>query len=1721
MIEQNLQSLMASKGRQPLVRVFRYLEALNERNNPPQRDVKNYEFNIWFNQLPNHDNVSVSTEEYVLRIKRPIMTPCPPPPGSTKPWLSDGWDKPQAEPRIKSPEGMGEDSPKFEDEPERVQEFITWIQRWRSWAPVRKVENTIEKLYQDLYEQFSILERDGERYELLIGDGIAQWKLPEGDIRHPLLLQPVELTFDAPQAEFTVSETGRPVELYTGILRSEEIDPRTLAKARAQVSEKPEIQQLETVETLAFLKGLATSLDESGEFVEKEPSSIDDQLKIFLSPVLFRRNRNAGLSQAIKQVLDDLEEDGDGGSLPNWMDGPPEGLMRFVGLDTRGEEVSGPSTGSVGEAPEYDEETYFTKPANHEQFQIVRKLRTTGCVLVQGPPGTGKTHTIANLIGHLLAEGKSVLVTSHTTKALAVLADKVAKPLQPLCVSVLESDRENRNRVETVVQSMAEKLSIEKEVFARQARELKEVRSKLLARLRELRRQLRAARASEYQPIAYLGELISPLDAAKEVYALASSHGWIPGLLADEDNVPLTPTELLELYESNVTITPEDEANFPEIIPVLTVLESPDTFEETVVKVAELRRADLSIPNSIQTRPFPNDDEVLIVAINQILETLQFLDHEEARWKREIVELTIRGDGEAWLKLAGDAESLFTSAQAVEDLLLRVAPRWDPEPNFIEATTRCREIEEHLKIGKKLTRTILFLKQPWAKLIKSLRVADGEASTPDHFVAGRNQLEIQRKRKEFSRVWNGKMEGIDGPRVEGLQPERGATPFVADISSCVKWKSEKWPSLESVIQPTGLSIESAVLASPAVQGSTATVDRLIHALRDFVLVALYRIQSRMQHDRLEIILHDSKNRAQQLSVQFPGVPLIQQLAQAAEEEDADGYRHAMSLLRELYSRGPKIESRRALLKRLAALAPEWSQSVRLREGIHGLSKPPLEPVAAWRWKRLEQELTKRAQVSIQSLVTSIATKREECETTTGLLVEALSWGGLAERTTPSMRSSLTGYVQTLKRMGKGTGKRVPRLILDAQKLMAESRQAVPVWIMPLNRLMESFNVGKTKFDVVIVDEASQLDLYGLLAMYMARQVIIVGDDKQVEPLAVGTKLEDVQALIDEHLDGIPRGHLWDGQLSVYSLADGAFEPIRLREHFRCVPDIIRFSNQLSYDGSILPLREEAGVQTFPFVVPIYVPGAFIEGRTNRKEAEQLVMLLKACCERPEYAGKTFGVINLVGDEKSPQVELVSRLARQHIGDVELQSRKFRCGNSAQFQGDERDIMFLSIVDVPANGPLSLRTDDLFKKRYNVAASRARDQMWVIYSVDPNTDLKASDLRRELIVYALDPKAQDRLLKEKEGATESDFERRVLTRLMNAGFQSLEPQYWVGAYRLDFAIRQDRLRVAIECDGERFHGTDKLDEDLARQATLERLGWKFVRIRGSEFYRYEERTISAVCRSLEELGVVKPRDDIPDTSQDTPLLEILKVRASELLKELHDADDEEESTLIAEPELTFGEARSTQDLPVPEIVAPSLIEPENLPRGPRGDGPGTTANAAGSNCSEIVVGAYVTFVGTDLPDPKTALMREIVANLVQIITIEGPATVRTVLNRYRVGVGYGRLKGPTREIVQNAVSLSIREGLVQILETDPVDPLGNVVFLPNQPTVRLRERGPRDLDDIPISEIALLAETLGIDLDDEELAYRKILAFYDLRRLTEGARRRIVTALKQDPKSISI
>jgi very-short-patch-repair endonuclease len=300
------------------------------------------------------------------------------------------------------------------------------------------------------------------------------------------------------------------------------------------------------------------------------------------------------------------------------------------------------------------------------------------------------------------------------------------------------------------------------------------------------------------------------------------------------------------------------------------------------------------------------------------------------------------------------------------------------------------------------------------------------------------------------------------------------------------------------------------------------------------------------------------------------------------------------------------------------------------------------------------------------------------------------------------------------------------------------------------------------------------------------------------------------------------------------------------------------------------------------VVEFVAEGTSRAGKTNLAEARWIAALMKAATELDAYTGKTMGAITLMGDE---QAGLIQDVAVSVIGAVELESRRFVAGNSSQFQGDERHVVFLSMVDAPKGGRLPIRQVQSFKQRYNVAASRAQDQLWLVHSLDSERDLQPGDLRRRLIEHVRDPGARRRALLQAERRAESPFEVAVIQRLLAAGYR-VEPQVRVGSYRIDMVVSDGTRQVALECDGDRFHGAEQIPADMARQAVLERTGWRFIRVRGTRFYRDPDGTMAWVLGELRRLGVqpVGPAVQEAPPGAAAPLREAVVRRAWEIMRE---------------------------------------------------------------------------------------------------------------------------------------------------------------------------------------------------------------------------------------------
>jgi very-short-patch-repair endonuclease len=1476
-----------------LLQVFNYAKALNEVRNPIISDIENQRWTLWLKDLPNHeciDYIDISNQveneeeannnDYLIKVKRPILTECPVPQEELKKYIIGNWKdvdrKVELITEVKLENGNDTEPVQISAEVKNL--FESWNEERNQWLLIEKPARATMKVFQDLYKLYSEMDKESETIELVMGDGLLIWVLKNGKkINHPILIQDVELLFDSQIPEFKIVIGNKDSELYSAIWRNIDSINSTAMSQRIEEMDKNHYSIIDGNATDEFFIRLSTALASDGRFTRDVlDTSSKNEPVIMRDPVLFLRKRNQGFGIALESILEDISTN----------DNIPPFLKRAVGFNenialTNSLESSSSLTTINGE----DEDILFTKPSNPEQLLVAKHLERSSAVLVQGPPGTGKTHTIANLVGHLLAQGKSVLITSYSEKALNVLRDKIVEPLKPLCLPVLKDNRKT-DELEKTLDAMNEKRSTINEAYLEQEITSLDIeRRNLIKSLKQKRESLKKEVQNEYRDIAFNGEEYSPKEAAKYIIDNREGNDWIPSPVEIGASITLNNSEIYELYKSNEMITEEEERECKHEYPEISSIMKPEEFENLVQGYNDLIKKDLEFRNDLWSSS-KEDIDALKSIFEDMINAISIVD-ESNSWSLEIIQdgYQLNGMREEWARLIELINNLYVESIKFKSSELEYAPSIEEELDSEETRAVLQEMYDFVKDNKKISKIKLLTKPKWNKVLSKVKVNYKEPIKVEEFQALITYVEINQMRKKVIQRWDRQVTSIGGPDTSsfGRIPDSQLKQYADHIEDRLNWHENKWRTLVDSLVCLGFNWNSFIQEDKEIYAQFSELKNLKNKVtKKFAKILEAQI------DR--ITFKNIKNSFDKLNNIIGSYDIglyNEMLISAVKNKDSNIYGVAYKLIYRMYECKIIKAHRKELISRLEVTAQQWANAIRFRTGKHGYNQPPGEINTAWKWRQLNDELDRRGSVSIEMLQEEIKMMETSLRNISIELADKKAWLKKIQSITLSQTQAIEGWKLTIKSIGAGTGKRVPMLRAKARELAAQCQNAVPVWIMPLSTVVENFNPKENKFDVVIIDEASQADILALTAIYMGKQVVIVGDDEQVNPLAIGTKTEDYQNLIDTYLYGIPNAHLYTPQFSIYNLASTAgFQPVCLKEHFRCVAPIIQFSNHLSYKGTIMPLRDDSNVKCKPPLVSYRVNSKETADRTNIEEAVSITSLIMSCMEQPEYENKTFGVISLLGEE---QARLVEEMLQRKIDPTNYKKAKILCGTSAQFQGDERDIIFISLVNTPSyNGPLSLRNDGnqgMMKKRYNVAASRACDQLWLIHSLDPDKDLKEGDLRLRLIRHAQNPYAMDASINNLVNQTESEFEAQVIKRLRQAGFKVV-PQWKVGSFRIDMVVEGAGKRLAFECDGEKYHSGDKLEEDMKRQAILERLGWTFARIRGSKFFRNPDEAMRNVFKKLEAMEIppeaLNEEIDYQNVDVDSnELLNKVKARAEEI------------------------------------------------------------------------------------------------------------------------------------------------------------------------------------------------------------------------------------------------
>ncbi|MBY0550029.1 MAG: AAA family ATPase [Candidatus Obscuribacterales bacterium] len=1453
-------------------RLFHFLRRLSQLRSSPSRSVDQYDKSIWLGSVPvatgcfsSLNQPEHERSELWLEVEMPVSKPVPQLPvdlqynvdfeklslsSCTLPQLDDVWLPAMESTDLAAAAALQESlRPAFND-------YL--LHQWFHWAEQDKKNQDIRPLCEALQEIYLTLQTNPETYELLIGLGLFSRQLASGELvqRHILTLR-ATLNFDSGSRQFQLRASEDAVwEIDEDITTVFELPPNFVSEGlKEKLSSFAEIIW-DSVKIEDFFSTWLATLSSRGvydsSFLPPAPGRKElSHPTIQLAPALFlRRRSDHGFIRFCDQIIDQLESG----------QKAPVGLERFVNvIDDR---AYAPETSAVAA-----NRIYFPLAANPEQAAIADNLTRRQAVLVQGPPGTGKSQTIANLICHLLAQGKRVLVTSHTARALRVLRDKLPDEVKPLCIAVVgEGNAEMRTTLESSISAIQSRHATWSEPeYTRRIDALEQalVNSQLeQQKLDQVLMQSRKMDVLSYtDKFGYFG---TAEDIASTLFAERDCYSWFEDRPAIEQVPPLTNDECLRLLHLLKRFPPEKDGKFTFLISK-SALPSPDDYARNLVRFEQLQERLATVASAHKEHASYNASvnlstkvrEQIAGHINEVLMIVSPLLNRKETWVGTCVKEVLTDHDRVWRELLELTTGALAKLQPSYRELGTVKVTGLEQRDLHTVMVQAQDLLKHLSSGKSLgfgpfrARAV----KEAAYLITDVRVNGKLCETADALKTLISYLEFRIDFDDLCKHWS----AVDTLNSDNVL---SAIPKLQDYCEPLMISLD----LNEKIRELKVTLRACHLIEP---DWSSTRDLML--FRDVLLCA--RIEEECK------LLEDGRNKLEALleggTARPDAHPVLLELLEAVNARDPRRYAETMEKLEAAENEGACRTERTGLMLRChAALAetPRWLETVRSSIDDPRWTERLRMFVGAWNHARAERWIRHLYVIDTDHAVLEQLSdiQRRQSRYLAELSAER-GWFHFLGRLDERHRQSLDAWKKAVARIGKGTGKHAERHRRAAREHMLNCRAAIPAWIMPMHMLLQTIEPAPESFDVVIVDEASQSGLEAMVLAYIGKQLVVVGDDKQISPDFIGLSRDEVEALRVEHLRDIPFADAIGIDHSFFDLAQIRYSgKIRLREHFRCMPEIIEFSNKLCYgDQPLIPLKQYGSARILPVLGSVFVKTTPIasDGKVaNYEEAEALIGKMLELSRQPAYKGKSFGVISLLSTSR--QAEYIRRRIAEEFDAREIEERRIMCGDPYDFQGDERDIMFLSLVVRPPESGRKIHalSSEKDEKRFNVAMSRAKEQVWLFHSVQ-SENLSNKCVRYRLIEHFHSanrrPGHEDttvRIMQEsvsrRNRAPEpfaSWLAYDVCAALQKKGYKISAGMTLGGCY-IDLIVEGAARRLGIQCHHDEWSGEDAFLKQLKLEQALERCQMPFVRIKGSVFYLEPDVCVQKLVIELERLGI---------------------------------------------------------------------------------------------------------------------------------------------------------------------------------------------------------------------------------------------------------------------------
>ena len=1288
--------------------------------------------------------------------------------------------------------------------------------------------DTADKLSR-LVQQVEIRPHEGE---LVYGYPCLLWR-DGGDVgMTPLLLFPTEARFVPAESGYEVEIVSTEAEFvlspFLDALGLQEGELELLNKRLEQVWPTPPFadEALRKLESgLADVVGRKLSRREAWsdrltpirEARSELTEDAAEEARVVLCGVLLRQRRPEPL------LLQDLDQ------LAAMTEAPRDcALVSMLELPTETDPIEEREERHPGEC-------IFPLDGSRYQEDAARRAEALRLSIIEGPPGTGKSHTIANVVAHLVSQGQSVLVSSRKTKALEVVSHMLRRMEAPgVFVEWLREDRESRSRFADALDEL--------DWRRRRTSAERPDNQQLLGRVDAFEAERQAEH--EYGPKfeRWFEEGVDADDA------LSSHDTREDGRDAQRRAAALRDWARAAGTTIRVGVSGQElDVSHPALATDEQVRALQQQAQEYVEKLLELRTLVRQAPDEcrnaaealprtgLETGAAAHHARVLEEAANALLDARDtrrredgWTSHElEASW--ELAQLTPHTRSAASETLARMRQD-FEWAQPYRDL--------QPWPYAVGPDDVIRLLGEPPPSG--LAR-LLGRKSELAKAL-------GLDCEPNEQARGTLAQHAQGHKRWLALADRTERHAAELPTQLGPQ------------SLGVSWRTGDAAHWETDVSRAEALLAHANLVA-RVRAACAPLETLVAVesfhparsdarIRSFVTRCRIAIHAACSYVELYRMWREGNVNALAPLLPSPQTAFTDKLGAESVRAKAAAVLAAWTC-------------KRAETRELANLPTTLDELRRhfLETGAWPSWVSDAERVFQARAARRTIE-AHRSSTSTDDIARHIAGMRDELRDRSRAYLQS-SLDGCAEYARrPSVHRGLQQLKQLLRRTR--TQFRTWQRIRNGEVIPHDDLvRLFPCWVVTPEEVPKWFPMSPGIFDVVIIDEASQCSIPSALPLlFRAKRAVIVGDPKQMQADEYTWFPEaEVRALLERFpCTTLAQPETVSVRSSLLDLASvRARGRTFLGEHFRSYPELVAFSNAEFYQNRLRPMRTAS---LYPLGAPIHVErvdGATEERRRNLREAEAVLAKLQGLMADPQYQERrpdepmTFGVLSPYRD----QVDELTRLAAERVTPSARSRHQLRIGTPDEFQGDERDVILYSFCYGPTSEPRSFHPLQRDAGRVNVALTRARDQIWCFVSRPVHEFPRG--LYQRFLEYAEEnhgraPKPD--VVGKKDDLFDSEFEESVATALREKGL-SVATQWPSCGYKIDLVVSDQPGRMlAVECDGP--HHFDEWGQqekaDWERQEVLERAGWAVLRVPMRGWYEDRARWVRRVMDRLSELAL---------------------------------------------------------------------------------------------------------------------------------------------------------------------------------------------------------------------------------------------------------------------------